>query len=324
MDLLAAGNSLHSAFKIMKNGYPPNGLKTSLLLPPWRWMPKPRLKAAEMFAVSGPANLISIRHLPQRRLCRSLGRGKDRTRLPPVCLSFGPVWPNNTPVMEFLPKLPLLKSWLAREEIFLLSCHFGHLRARGRGPCSGTLLGELSRNGQIGRSFVENRFAGDDQGFKSPPLKLRKPYSLHCCLFSTVLPTPRAVFTSEGKWKQSSSSPANMTFDHVGRDLQVSPTWGCSSPAGLLWPQAAERVITVSGFSKTFSMTGCGRTLVANPTIAKAVADLQAKPLPTPRLLPSGALAAIDWDRAIGAVREMLVHFDRRSSCSKVSSPSTE
>ena len=40
--------------------------------------------------------------------------------------------------------------------------------------------------------------------------------------------------------------------------------------------EAAERVITVSGFSKTFSMTGWRLgTLVANPVIAKAVASLQ-------------------------------------------------
>jgi aspartate aminotransferase len=80
-------------------------------------------------------------------------------------------------------------------------------------------------------------------------------------------------------------------------------------------PEAAERVITVSGFSKTFSMTGWRLgTLVANPTIAKAVADLQSQTTSNATTFAQfGALAAIrNWDQAIGAVSEMLVHFDRR------------
>ena len=79
--------------------------------------------------------------------------------------------------------------------------------------------------------------------------------------------------------------------------------------------EAAERVITVSGFSKTFSMTGWRLgTLVANPTIAKAVADLQSQTTSNATTFAQfGALAAIrNWDQAIGAVSEMLVHFDRR------------
>ena len=80
-------------------------------------------------------------------------------------------------------------------------------------------------------------------------------------------------------------------------------------------PEAAERVITVSGFSKTFSMTGWRLgTLVANPTIAKAVADLQSQTTSNATtFVQFGALAAIkNWDQSIGAVSEMLVHFDRR------------
>ena len=80
-------------------------------------------------------------------------------------------------------------------------------------------------------------------------------------------------------------------------------------------PEAAERVITVSGFSKTFSMTGWRLgTLVANPTITKAVADLQSQTTSNATTFAQfGALAAIrNWDQAIGAVSEMLVHFDRR------------
>ena len=79
--------------------------------------------------------------------------------------------------------------------------------------------------------------------------------------------------------------------------------------------EAAERVITVSGFSKTFSMTGWRLgTLVANPEIAKAVASLQSQTTSNATTFSQyGALAAAqNWSSAMDAVNEMLVHFDRR------------
>ena len=74
-------------------------------------------------------------------------------------------------------------------------------------------------------------------------------------------------------------------------------------------------MITVSGFSKTFSMTGWRLgTLVANPTIAKAVANLQSQTASNATTFAQyGALAAVqNWDQAMQAVQDMLVHFDRR------------
>ncbi|MDA8991624.1 pyridoxal phosphate-dependent aminotransferase [Opitutales bacterium] len=79
--------------------------------------------------------------------------------------------------------------------------------------------------------------------------------------------------------------------------------------------EAADRVITVSGFSKTFSMTGWRLgTLVANPTISKAVASLQSQTTSNATTFSQyGALAAVqNWNKAMDAVNEMLVHFDRR------------
>ena len=79
--------------------------------------------------------------------------------------------------------------------------------------------------------------------------------------------------------------------------------------------EAAERVITVSGFSKTFSMTGWRLgTLVANPDISKAVASLQSQTTSNATTFSQfGALTAIqNWDKSMEAVREMLVHFGRR------------
>ena len=74
-------------------------------------------------------------------------------------------------------------------------------------------------------------------------------------------------------------------------------------------------MITVSGFSKTFSMTGWRLgTLVANPTIAKAVASLQSQTTSNATTFSQyGALAAVqNWSSAMDEVNEMLVHFDRR------------
>ena len=79
--------------------------------------------------------------------------------------------------------------------------------------------------------------------------------------------------------------------------------------------EAADRVITVSGFSKTFSMTGWRLgTLVANPTISKAVASLQSQTTSNATTFAQyGALAAMqNWEQAMQAVNDMLVHFDRR------------
>ena len=86
------------------------------------------------------------------------------------------------------------------------------------------------------------------------------------------------------------------------------------SPASF-GPEAAERVITVAGFSKTYSMTGWRLgTLVANEPVAKAVANLQSQTTSNATTFAQfGALAAVERpDEAQAAVDEMLVHFDRR------------
>ncbi|MEM9227383.1 MAG: pyridoxal phosphate-dependent aminotransferase [Verrucomicrobiota bacterium] len=79
--------------------------------------------------------------------------------------------------------------------------------------------------------------------------------------------------------------------------------------------EAAESIITTSGFSKTFSMTGWRLgTLVAPPAIAKAVASLQSQTSSNATTFAQfGALAALqDWDAAQKAVRGMLEVFNRR------------
>ena len=86
------------------------------------------------------------------------------------------------------------------------------------------------------------------------------------------------------------------------------------SPASFS-PEAAERVITVAGFSKTFSMTGWRLgTLVASAPVAKAVANIQSQTTSNATTFAQyGALVALQRsDEAMAAVAEMLTHFDRR------------
>ncbi|MEC8333093.1 MAG: pyridoxal phosphate-dependent aminotransferase [Verrucomicrobiota bacterium] len=86
------------------------------------------------------------------------------------------------------------------------------------------------------------------------------------------------------------------------------------SPASLS-KEAADSVITVSGFSKTFSMTGWRLgTLMAPPAIAKAVVSLQSQTSSNATTFAQyGALAAMgNWEESMDAVNTMIEVFDRR------------
>ena len=79
--------------------------------------------------------------------------------------------------------------------------------------------------------------------------------------------------------------------------------------------EAENLTITVSGFSKTFSMTGWRLgTLVAPVEIAKAVGSLQSQTSSNATTFAQyGALAALqNWDQSLSAVQDMLKYFDRR------------
>ncbi|MEM0966465.1 MAG: pyridoxal phosphate-dependent aminotransferase [Verrucomicrobiota bacterium] len=86
------------------------------------------------------------------------------------------------------------------------------------------------------------------------------------------------------------------------------------SPASIS-EEAARLVITVGGFSKTFSMTGWRLgTLVATPEIAKAVSSLQSQTTSNATTFAQyGALAAMrNWDLARREMDKMIQVFDRR------------
>ena len=86
------------------------------------------------------------------------------------------------------------------------------------------------------------------------------------------------------------------------------------SPASL-GPAAEARTIVVSGFSKTYSMTGWRLgTLVAPPAIAKAASELQSQMSSnTTTFAQYGALAALkETSLTQAALATMLAAFDRR------------
>ena len=85
--------------------------------------------------------------------------------------------------------------------------------------------------------------------------------------------------------------------------------------AASISPEVAQFVITVSGFSKTFSMTGWRLgTLMAATPIAKAISSIQSQTTSNATTFAQfGALAALQNPEASkAAVAGMLVHFDRR------------
>lgn len=82
-----------------------------------------------------------------------------------------------------------------------------------------------------------------------------------------------------------------------------------------LGPEAEARTIIVSGFSKTYAMTGWRLgTLVASAPIAKAVAELQSQMSSNATSFAQyGALAALqEKEKTESSIREMLAAFDRR------------
>ena len=160
--------------------------------------------------------------------------------------------------------------------------------------------------------------AGDDQGFKVSASQIEEaltPASKLIILNSPSNPTGCLYEKSEMEeivelaCRKDLLVMSDEIYEHLLYDGSTH-----YRPASFS-SEAAERVITVSGFSKTFSMTGWRLgTLVANPAIAKAVASLQSQTTSNATTFAQyGALAAVqNWSSAMDAVNEMLVHFDRR------------
>ena len=161
-------------------------------------------------------------------------------------------------------------------------------------------------------------FAGLDRGFKISPEQLRAaitPKTRMVILNSPSNPTG-AIYSPEelqaltevaieaGIYLMSDEIYEYLLYDGV---KHVSPA--------SFSKEAADAVITVAGFSKTFSMTGWRLgTLMAPLPVAKAVANLQSQTSSNATTFAQyGALAAIqNWDQSMAAVNGMLEVFDDR------------
>jgi len=161
-------------------------------------------------------------------------------------------------------------------------------------------------------------FAGDETGFRISPDQLRKaitPKTRLVILNSPSNPTgavyPRKeleelvrICVEAGVYILSDEIYEHLVYDGVQS----------SSPAKFS-PEAAKLVLTASGFSKTYAMTGWRLgTLMAPPKVAAAVADLQSQITSNATTFAQfGALAALQQpDKARAAVAAMLEVFDRR------------
>ncbi|MDR1817668.1 MAG: pyridoxal phosphate-dependent aminotransferase [Puniceicoccales bacterium] len=158
----------------------------------------------------------------------------------------------------------------------------------------------------------------DKGGFKITPAQLRAavtPRTRLLILNSPSNPTGAVYSGAELRALVEAAAAAGLfilsdeIYEHLLYD-DVAPT----HPA-LLARDAAERVITVSGFAKTYAMTGWRvGTLVASKPVAAAVADLQSQTTSNVTTFAQyGALAVFERpDLARAALDAMLERFNKR------------
>jgi len=161
-------------------------------------------------------------------------------------------------------------------------------------------------------------FAGKEQDFKLTPEQLKEaigPKTRMLLLNNPSNPTGAAYRPEELKELVSVAVSAGLYVmsDEIYEYLLYDDA-KAFSPASM-GDEFASRVITVSGFSKTFSMTGWRLgTLVASEPTAKACGSIQSQTTSGPNTFAQyGALKALkEWEQAREAINGMLEHFDRR------------
>lgn len=161
-------------------------------------------------------------------------------------------------------------------------------------------------------------FAGYESGFKITPEQLREaitPKTRMVIINSPSNPTGAIYsrFELEALTQVAIEAGIYIMSDEIYEYLLYDGVEHVS-PASFS-KEAADSVITVSGFSKTFSMTGWRLgTLMAPAPIAKAVASIQSQTSSNATTFAQyGALAAMQqWERSMEAVKGMLEVFDRR------------
>ena len=161
--------------------------------------------------------------------------------------------------------------------------------------------------------------AEDTNGFKITPEQLKAaitPKTRLLILNSPSNPTGAIYSPEELKVLVDIACKAGLfvmsdeIYEHLVYD-------GCKSASpATLSPEFADKIITVSGFAKTYSMTGwrLGTLVTANKALATAVADLQSQMSSNATTFAQwGALAVYTQpDKAKASLAEMSVAFDRR------------
>jgi aspartate aminotransferase len=161
-------------------------------------------------------------------------------------------------------------------------------------------------------------FAGQDAGFKITPEQLKEAITPNTRLVIINSPSnPTGAIYSPGELEALTRVAVEagiyIMSDEIYEYLLYDGVKHVS-PASFS-KEAADSVITVAGFSKTFSMTGWRLgTLMAPAAIAKAVASLQSQTSSNATTFAQyGALAAMErWEDSMAAVNGMLEVFDRR------------
>ena len=161
-------------------------------------------------------------------------------------------------------------------------------------------------------------FAGRESGFKITPEQLREAITSKTRLLIINSPSnPTGAIYSPAELQAlvevALEAGIYIMSDEIYEYLLYDDVRH-ASPASFS-KEAANSVITVAGFSKTFSMTGWRLgTLMAPLPIAKAVASLQSQTSSNATTFAQyGALAAMqDWKQSLEAVKGMLEVFDRR------------
>lgn len=161
-------------------------------------------------------------------------------------------------------------------------------------------------------------FAGQESSFKITPEQLREaitPKTRMVVLNSPSNPTGTVYTPAELQALVEVALEAGIYI--MSDEIYEYLLYDCVqhvSPASFS-QAAADAVITVAGFSKTFSMTGWRLgTLMAPPAIAKAVASIQSQTSSNATTFAQyGALAAMEnWEQSQAAINGMLKVFDRR------------
>ncbi len=161
-------------------------------------------------------------------------------------------------------------------------------------------------------------FAGDSAGFKITPEQLEEAITPRTRLFILNSPSnPTGAIYSRAEIERLVAVALRhgvfVMSDEIYEHLVYDGAAHCC-PASF-GPEAAASVIVVSGFSKTYSMTGwrLGTTVAPKP-IARAIVDLQSQTSSNATTFAQyGALAAVrEKEKARAALAFMMEAFDRR------------